>query len=69
VDSYFINDLLSNALIYMTCNRVENVEGELRRTQQQTDAAYFKKLSQDIPQATAENHVGSQLARGTRKSK
>jgi len=48
---------------------VENVENELRRMQQQTEAAYFKVLSQDIPQANVETHVGSQPARGSRKPK
>lgn len=38
---------------------VENVKDELRRTQQETDAAYFKVLSQDIPQATTENQACS----------
>jgi hypothetical protein len=47
---------------------VENVKDELRMTQQETDAAYLKVLSQDIPQAIAENHAGIQLDWGARKS-
>jgi len=43
---------------------VENAKDELRRTQQETDAAYLKVLSQDISQATAKNHAGIQLAWG-----
>ena len=47
---------------------MENVKDELRRSKQETDAAYCKVLSQDIPQATAKNHAGIQLVCRTIKN-
>ena len=63
------NDLLSNAMIYIwRVTGVENVKDEFRRSQQETDVLYFTVLSQDIPQATAENHASIKLACGMRKT-
>lgn len=39
---------------------------EQGKTWQETDVAYFKVLSQNIPQVNVENQAGSQLAYGTR---